>query len=151
MFGRVLEYSNVLGSTILGSSSHAQSESAGPNKSWGQPVATLGRPHCHMFFLTVALPKRLLTVGPPQCSYGLAPRKRWTRGFTLSVVYGGHPSAPAVHDAAIVALGRPLENWAAPTQSGGRACLPPWHSVIVPDKNTSCAPLYAARTPNVGA
>ena len=36
--------------------SHAQSESVGQNKSRGQAVATLGRPHSQDF-LTVALPK----------------------------------------------------------------------------------------------
>ena len=64
---------------------HAQSESAGPTFSWGQAVATLGRPHCHMFFSDSGTAKKLLTVGPPQCSCGLAPRMFWTRGFTLSV------------------------------------------------------------------
>ena len=34
----------------------------------------------------MALSETFLTVGPPQCSCGLAPRKAWTRGFTLSVV-----------------------------------------------------------------
>ena len=29
---------------------HAQSESAGPKHSWGQAVATLGRPHCQECF-----------------------------------------------------------------------------------------------------
>ena len=67
---------------------HAQSESAGPNFSWGLAVATLGRPgseaHCQEFFGSGTV-RKILTVGPPQCSYGLAPRFFWTCGFTLSV------------------------------------------------------------------
>ena len=43
------------------------------NKSWRQAVATLGRPHCQECFGS-ATAKKILTVGPPQCSYGLPPR-----------------------------------------------------------------------------
>ena len=33
----------------------------------------------------MALPDKILTVGPPQYSHGLPPRYVWTCGFTLSV------------------------------------------------------------------
>ena len=36
-------------------------------------------------FFGSATAKKILTVGPPQCSYGLPPRCFWTCGFTLSV------------------------------------------------------------------
>ena len=66
-------------------SSHAQSESAGPKLSWGQAVATLGRPHCQDFSDS-GTAKKPDSGASPQRSYGLAPRKCWTCGFTLSVV-----------------------------------------------------------------
>ena len=50
----------------------------------GQAVATLGRPHYQDIFGS-GTAKNILIVGPPQCSYGLAPRMFWTCGFTLSV------------------------------------------------------------------
>ena len=63
---------------------HAQSESARPNKSWGQAVATLGRPHCQEVFGSATVRKNLDSVAP-QCRYGLASQNNWTCGFTLSV------------------------------------------------------------------
>ena len=61
-------------SLIRVSANRAQSESAGPKHSWGQAVATLGRPHNQDVFSS-ATAKYILIVGPPQCSYGLAPTK----------------------------------------------------------------------------
>ena len=46
---------------------HAQSKSAGPKFSWGQAVARLGRPHCQDIS-DGGTGKKLLTVGPPQCT-----------------------------------------------------------------------------------
>ena len=82
--------------------SHAQSESAGPNKSWRQAVATLGRPHCPDSFGN-GTARTFLTVGPPQCSYSLPPRFVWTCGFTLSVVTNGDKRAASPGVAVAVA------------------------------------------------
>ena len=58
------------------------------------------RPHCQDFSVSVTA-KTLLThtVGPPQCSYGLAPRNVWTCGFTLSVGSTGFCTCEAVRGA----------------------------------------------------
>ena len=53
----------------------------GPGRSYSR---TLGRPHRQELFASATV-RNILTVGPSQSSYGLAPRKLWTCGFTLSV------------------------------------------------------------------